>query len=497
MDYSINMRNNGRYLKSRPRGEARRGYRQRLRRLPRSRLRWILAAGGLACFIMGLMIAPESGGGAKQRADTIVDVKGAEAPVTFALAYPTAPTRGLPDSDSEAMASSPEAWRPTSSRPESADIEASPQLSADLKHYSVTIARGDSLSSVFMTLGLTQSELHRILEASDKAALSRLQAGQGLELTVDANNEVKEMTLSVDATHSWHWVHSGDGFHMRRLDAELDYRAATATGKIASSLFLGAREAGLSDQLIMKMVDIFAWDIDFALDIREGDRFTVIYEELYQDAEKVSDGNILAAEFVNRGRNTRAIRFTDGEGRTNYYTPDGRSLRKAFLRTPVKFSRISSRFTQSRWHPVLHRFRAHRGVDYAAPTGTPVKATGDGRVTFAGLQGGYGHTVILQHGEKYTTLYAHLSGYAEGLKSNQRVTQGDVIGYVGKSGLASGPHLHYEFRVNGVHRDPLTVTLPKAAHIAPKYRADFLAHAQALLAQLDSLGSVTVASRDD
>lgn len=496
MDYSLNMRNHGRDLKSRPRGEAR-GYRQRLQGLPRSRLRWILAAVGLACLMMGLMIAPESGGGAKQGADTISNGNDTEAPVAFALAYPTALTRGLPDSDLEAMASSPETRRPTSSRPEATDIEAAAQLSADLKRYSVTIAPGDSLSSVFTTLGLTQGELHRILEASDKAALSRLQAGQALELAVDANNVVKEMTLSVDAMHSLHWVHRGDGFLMRRLDAELDRRATTATGNITSSLFLGAKEAGLSDRLIMKMVDIFAWDIDFALDIREGDRFTVIYEELYQDADKVGDGNILAVEFVNRGRNIRAIRFTDGEGRTDYYTPAGRSLRKAFLRTPVKFSRISSRFTQRRWHPVLHRFRAHRGVDYAAPTGTPVKATGDGRVSFAGLQGGYGHTVILQHGEKYTTLYAHLSRYAEGLKPNQRVAQGDVIGYVGMSGLASGPHLHYEFRVNGVHRDPLTVALPKAAPIAPKYRADFLAHAQALLAQLDSLGSVTVASRED
>jgi murein DD-endopeptidase MepM/ murein hydrolase activator NlpD len=398
----------------------------------------------------------------------------------------------------------PETIAPISPVPETlpapgvALAEPQPESSADLKRHTVTVSKGDSLSSIFVAFGLSQAELHRILEASDKTtALSRLHEGQRLELKVDAEEHVKELVLAVDATHSLHIVNSEDGFDLRRVDAELDQRVATATGNIASSLFLSAKEAGLSDKLIMEMVDIFAWDVDFALDIRDGDRFTVIYEEIYKDAEKLGDGNVLAAEFVNRGRSTRAIRYTDSEGRSDYYTPDGRSLHKAFLRTPVKFSRISSRFTRRRWHPVLHRFRAHRGVDYAAPTGTPVKATGNGKVTFVGRQGGYGHTVIIQHGDKYTTLYAHLSRYARGLTRNKRVLQGEVIGYVGKSGLASGPHLHYEFRVNGVHRDPLKVALPKAEPIAEEYRQDFLAHAQSFVAQLDLLARINVASKDE
>ena len=196
---------------------------------------------------------------------------------------------------------------------------------------------------------------------------------------------------------------------------------------------------------------------------------------------------IVAVEFTNQGREIRAVRYSDPKGETDYYSPDGRSMRKAFLRTPVKFSRISSGFTKRRWHPVLNRARAHKGVDYAAPIGTAVKATGNGKVQFVGRKGGYGKTIILQHGGSYTTLYAHLSRYARGLRSGKRVRQGQVIGYVGKTGLASGPHLHYEFRVKGSHRDPLRVRLPKAMPIAESYREDFTTQTQSLLVQLDLL----------
>ncbi len=473
-------------------------YRQTIRRLPRLRL--ILAGLGCAGLAMGLMPAPRPGGDTNELlkgATGVGETAAYDARVTVPLVFPKTPATALPDLPPEAIALIPPP-RSASPVPDLADTELHPQPSADLESHAVTISKGDSLSSIFMALGLSQAELHRILEADDgAAALSRLHQGQRLELKVDAEKRVKELTLAVDRTHSLHVVDSADGFRVRRIDAELDHRTATATGNIMSSLFLSAKEAGLSDRLIMEMVDIFAWDVDFALDIREGDRFTVIYQEIYKNAEKLGDGNILAAEFVNRGRSTRAIRYTDSEGHTNYYTPQGRSMRKAFLRTPVKFSRISSRFTRRRWHPVLHRFRAHRGVDYAAPTGTPVKATGDGMVTFVGRHGGYGRTVIIQHGEKYTTLYAHLSRYAKGVKRNKRVLQGENIGYVGKSGLASGPHLHYEFRVNGAHHDPLKVALPKAEPIAPKHQADFLAHAQAVLAQLDLLARVAVARKDE
>lgn len=474
------------------------GYLRCIRRLPRLRL--VLVGIGCAGLAMGLMPAPRPDALENQLprdSAAIAEASEDDDRITVPLEFPAMPAPALPDLVPETIASIPIPHR----APDASD-RGDPELrsgsSAALERHSVTIAKGDSLSSIFMALGLSQAELYRVLETVEETAVfSRLHEGQSLELKVDAEKRVRELTLAVDATHSLRLVDTDRGFRMRRVDAQLDRRVATVTGSIASSLFLSAKGAGLSDRLIMEMVDIFAWDVDFALDIRDGDRFTVIYDEIYKDAEKLGDGDILAAEFTNRGRRLRAIRYADSDGYTDYYTPQGRSLRKAFLRTPVKFSRISSRFTQRRWHPVLHRARAHRGVDYAAPTGTPVKATGDGAVTFVGRHGGYGRAVILQHGDKYTTLYGHLSRFAKGLKPNKRVHQGEVIGYVGKSGLASGPHLHYEFRVNGVHRDPLKVSLPKAQPIAPKHRADFLAHAQAYLARLDLLARVSVASKDN
>jgi murein DD-endopeptidase MepM/ murein hydrolase activator NlpD len=235
----------------------------------------------------------------------------------------------------------------------------------------------------------------------------------------------------------------------------------------------------------MELAAIFGWDVDFALDIRAGDRFGLIQEELYaEDGSKLADGAILAASFTNQGKSFHAVRFTDPSGYASYFTPDGFSMRKAFLRSPVDFRRISSRFRGSRYHPVLGVKRPHKGVDYAAATGTPVKAAGDGKVVHLARKGGYGKTVILQHGGRYRTLYAHLSKYARGLKNGQRVRQGQTIGHVGATGLATGPHLHYEFLVDGVHRNPLTVDLPKADPIDPKLLPDFRTAAAPLLAQL-------------
>jgi murein DD-endopeptidase MepM/ murein hydrolase activator NlpD len=246
----------------------------------------------------------------------------------------------------------------------------------------------------------------------------------------------------------------------------------------------------------MKMVEIFGWDVDFALDVRAGDRFTVIYEELFKNGEKVRDGNILASEFSNRGRSIRAVRYVNEQGRAEYFSPNGFSMRKAFLRTPVNFRRISSRFNRGRIHPVLQRMRAHRGVDYAAARGTPIRAAGDGRVVLSGRKGGYGKTVVLQHGGTYTTLYAHMSRFHARARKGKRVEQGEVIGYVGKTGLATGSHLHYEFRVRGVHKDPLRVKLPKALPIDRRYKKDFLQKTRPLVAQLDVLARTSIASRN-
>ena len=234
----------------------------------------------------------------------------------------------------------------------------------------------------------------------------------------------------------------------------------------------------------MNLAGIFAWDIDFVLDIRQGDQFSVIFEEFWRDGARVAEGEILAAEFVNQGERYRALRYEVPDGRVDYFTPDGRSVRKAFVRAPLAFSRISSNFNPRRRHPKLNTIRAHKGVDYAAPTGTPVKAAGDGKIIFRGRKGGYGNTVIVQHGGNITTLYAHLSRFSK-RRNGSRVGQGQVIGYVGATGLATGPHLHYEYRRHGVHLNPRTVKLPDAEPLAADLRADFDAHARSLLQQLD------------
>jgi murein DD-endopeptidase MepM/ murein hydrolase activator NlpD len=234
----------------------------------------------------------------------------------------------------------------------------------------------------------------------------------------------------------------------------------------------------------MNLAGIFAWDVDFVLDIRGGDHYYILFEEIYQEGKYITDGEIIAAEFNNSGRTFQAIRFVDKSGRSDYYTPDGLSVRKAFVRAPVDFSRISSSFNPRRKHPILNTIRAHRGVDYAAPSGTSIKAAGDGKVIFRGRKNGYGNAVIVQHGGNITTLYAHMSRFHNSSRVGRRVVQGQTIGYVGMTGLATAPHLHYEYRLNGVHRNPRTVRLPQADPIREEYRADFLAAAAPILDEL-------------
>ena len=269
-----------------------------------------------------------------------------------------------------------------------------------------------------------------------------------------------------------------------------------AAGVINSSLYMSAQQAGLSDRLILELAEMFGWDIDFTQDLQPGDRFAVIYNELTLDGEKVRDGDILAAEFVNKGKVLRAVRYTDPDGRVAVYKPDGSSMRKAFSRNPLPVTRITSRFNPNRLHPIFKTVRPHRGVDYGAATGTPVQATGDGQVTFAGRQGGYGNVVIVDHGRGNRTLYAHLSRFAPKMRVGQRVNQGQIIGYVGSTGWATGPHLHYEFQVNGQTKDPLTVALPNAQPLPDTYRRHFLTQTSGWVAKLDALATRRVAQTD-
>lgn len=356
----------------------------------------------------------------------------------------------------------------------------------------ITVRSGDSLAAIFSRVGLSPRTLHDVSNAGEPArALRRIYPGDEIRFLLQGS-DLLALRYAVDESSTLHVDREEEGFAVRLEANPLDVRHVHASAEIESSLFLAGRAAGLSDRLIMQLAGIFGWDIDFALDIRAGDRFSVVYEELHRDGEVVREGAIVAAEFVNRGNSYRAVRF-EHDGRADYFTPDGRSMRRAFLRSPVEFHRISSGFNPNRLHPVYGTRRPHRGVDYAAPTGTPIRAAGDGRVVHRGRKGGYGHTVIIQHGSRYSTLYAHMSNYANGVREGTRVRQGQVIGYVGATGVATGPHLHYEFLVDGVHRNPVTVELPVADPIDPSLRADFEAQTGDYIAKLELIGRPEVA----
>ena len=364
----------------------------------------------------------------------------------------------------------------------------------ELPWQTVVVKSGDSLSLIFDRLKISPQQLLAVVSADKQNnILTRLRPGQRLHFQLD-EQQLQAIRYDVSSERTLMVMREDNGFSSQLVDHPVEVRTTHAYGVIDSSLFLAGQRAGLSDNIIMGLANIFGWDIDFALDIRQGDHFSLLYEEHYLDGEKLRDGRILAAEFMNRGDSFQAVLFTDAEGHGQYYSPDGKSMRKAFLRSPVDFRRISSTFQRERFHPVLGERRPHRGVDYAAATGTPIKAAGDGRVIFRGTQGGYGNTIILQHGNNITTLYAHMSRFQKGVSNGTRVRQGQVIGYVGMTGLATGPHLHYEFRINGQHKNPLTVKLPDAEPIPAKYREQFLQQSSPLLAQLHQLNRVQVAS---
>ncbi len=358
----------------------------------------------------------------------------------------------------------------------------------------LTIRSGDTLDQLFRKHKLNIGHLATIarLDAAGKQ-FRRIKPGDVFEITHD-EGQLISIYSALDLTSALKVDRQESGFTAEIVERPIEVRKRLAYGVIDTSLFESAAGAGLSDKLIMNIAGIFAWDVDFVLDIRSGDNYYVQWEEIWQDGEFVTDGEIIVAEFNNNGRTHRAVRFIDDNGRSDYFTPDGRSVRKAFIRAPVDFTRISSNFNPRRRHPILNKIRAHRGVDYAAPRGTPIKASGDGKVIFRGVKGGYGNTVILQHGGNITTLYAHMSRFAAKARVGSRVRQGQTIGYVGASGLATASHLHYEYRLNGVHRNPRTVKLPQADPIAEKYRERFLTTAEPILEELERFKHAQLAS---
>jgi murein DD-endopeptidase MepM/ murein hydrolase activator NlpD len=362
-------------------------------------------------------------------------------------------------------------------------------------HREVVVSKGDTLSTLFEKVGLPAASVHEVL-ASDKQAkqFSQLKRGQKLEFELNPEGQLTSLHSKVSDVETITLTKNEKGYSFNRVTAKPTVRTAYVHGVINSSLSQSAARAGLSHSLTMDMASVFGYDVDFAQDIRQGDEFDVIYEQKVINGKAVGTGTILSARFTNRGKTYTAVRYTNKQGNSSYYTADGNSMRKAFIRTPVDFARISSKFSMGRKHPILNKIRAHKGVDYAAPRGTPIKAAGDGKVLLAGRRGGYGNTVIIQHGNTYRTLYGHMQGFAKGVKTGGTVKQGQVIGYIGTTGLSTGPHLHYEFQVNGVHVDPLGQKLPMADPIAKSERARFLAQSQPLMARMDQEKATMLAS---
>ena len=392
----------------------------------------------------------------------------------------------LPDRSAIAAAENPAAPdEPSSVNPETRQPAAAPEPTLTSTFH--TIRKGESIGTIFKKLGLDRSLPYKIGQHETAGELTSLAIGRELTFKSDENGVLRKIHYPTNALQEM-VVHFEDSEIVDAGVIDLPYTKIqhTVSGEIHSSLYEAALEAGLSNALIMEMVRIFGWDIDFVLDIRAGDTFHIIYEDYRLDGRKLADGDILAAEFTTQNQTYRAIRFTDSEGAVSYYTPQGESMLGTFLRSPVEFSRITSRFGK-RKHPILKTWRAHNGVDYAASRGTPVRATADGMVSLAGNNGGYGRTIVIRHAGRFSTLYAHMTGFAKGIRSGSRVKQGDIIGYVGSTGLATGPHLHYEFRVDGVHRNPLTYKTPKSSSVEEALQDEFKNHADQWGSKLDQV----------
>ncbi|WP_095061581.1 MULTISPECIES: peptidoglycan DD-metalloendopeptidase family protein [unclassified Pseudomonas] len=379
--------------------------------------------------------------------------------------------------------------------PEPAPAVANVEEKKSESHREVIVAKGDTLSTLFEKVGLPTTSVNDVLASGKQAKqFTQLKRGQKLEFELGPDGQLTNLHSKVSDLETITLTKNEKGYTFNRVTAKPTVRSAYVHGVINSSLSQSAARAGLSHSLTMDMASVFGYDVDFAQDIRQGDEFDVIYEQKVVNGKAVGNGPILSARFTNRGKTYTAVRYTNKQGNSSYYTADGNSMRKAFIRTPVDFARISSKFSMGRKHPILNKIRAHKGVDYAAPRGTPIKAAGDGKVLLAGRRGGYGNTVIIQHGNTYRTLYGHMQGFAKGVKTGGTVKQGQVIGYIGTTGLSTGPHLHYEFQVNGVHVDPLGQKVAMADPISKGERGRFLAQSQPLMARMDQEKSTQLAS---
>nr|CRH07897.1 Peptidase M23B [Candidatus Magnetococcus massalia] len=360
------------------------------------------------------------------------------------------------------------------------------------------VRRGDMFSAILARHGvsnLVAFELAKVAKSKSKFDIARrLRPGQTMQLIFGERKKLVGLTYSAGSDRTLVIKQqAGNRFASHFETKDYVRKVRTVSTTINDSLLLAARKAKLSQNLAMRLAGLFEWDVDFARDIRAGDKFSVVFEELYQDGKKVRTGKILAAKFINQGNDYHAIRYTDPKGNTGYYDLNGRNVEKMFIRAPVDFKRISSRFSLARKHPVFGFTRAHKGTDYAAPTGTPVRASGNGRIAHVGRKGSFGKLILVRHNSTYTTAYAHLNSYKRGLKVGQRVKQGETIGFVGQTGAATGPHLHYEVRVRGRQVNPLTVKLPSAQSVPRRYKQHFKRTSRALVAMLDNAPTMVAA----
>ncbi len=356
----------------------------------------------------------------------------------------------------------------------------------------------DTLANLFKRMTVRDEDAIKFLMISPEARAinTALIPGHSIEIKTNLDGKLLHLEYEVDKENILVANLTPQGYQVATQKLLLQKHEMLSSARIVDSLFSATDEAGIPDAIALQIAEIFSGDIDFVEDLREGDVLNVVYETFYNAGELMKVGNVLAVEFINSGKKYTAIRFGEAEGKYAYYTPDGKSLHKSFLRSPVEFSRVSSSFTKARFHPILHRMRAHQGTDFAAPIGTRVKASGDGAVDFAGRKGGYGNVIVLKHDNGISTVYGHLSKFESGLRKGQKVTQGDIIGYVGMTGLSTGPHLHYEFLQNGTRKDPMTVSLPANIPISTKLKPEFERASRAYMVQLGVLNQRQLASRE-
>ena len=362
------------------------------------------------------------------------------------------------------------------------------EISEVLSYRIHEVMDGENLSIIFEEFKVPLNTAYRIFRLDKNNLLSKIKPGDEMKFTY-LGEDITGIEIIKDSINSI-LIEITDKISIKKISKDVELIQSFKSGVIKTSFYEAALEAEIPDSIIMDFAYIFGWDIDFIFDIREGDSFNVIYETPYSDGEKVKNGDIILAKFVNRGKIYSANRFFLNDNDKEFFDDNGNNLQKAFLRAPLDFAYISSHFNPNRMHPVLHTIRAHNGVDYAAKTGSPVRTTGNGTVHYAGRRNGCGNEIVIKHSNDYSTRYCHLNKFKSGIKKGTKVIQGETIGFVGSTGLATGPHLHYEFKIGNKHVDPVKLQLPSAEPISQNLRSDFdkiLKDNKLLLSKLESL----------